>query len=668
VAEVRADGVRPRALFLSADLPWPRDGGGRIAALHILESMCRRYEVDLVAMADPVGEPDLEYLRSICRSVEVVRIPFTFGRHRLRQMSIVLRSLVSAEPYRLRKFRSRRFEAAVRDRLKEADYAVVHVDQFGVVPYVRFTPDSAVRTATHHNVESDIYRLAANRAANPIGRAFAANERMKLIRAEKKWLNRVDRVFVLADDDATLLRGMGVDRTTVIPMPAPETATRDGIPPPGRRILTLGSMSWYGVADGLLWFHDQVLPLIRAAVPEVEWELVGANAPASIRRLSREPGIIVTGYVEDLAPHVDRARVGVVPLRIAGGVRLKLLDFMARGLPAVATSVGARGLDIPDGSGCFKRDEPDTFAAAVVDLLIDDGRWAEAAAAGQAFVREHHSTAGLDRAIAEGVDLATQTHRQRGPQVVQIGSLFLDNVTTDETDAQIKAWLADNDTSSRYVCTPNVDYVIKSGRDPIFRAAINSANLRVPDGMGIVYSSRLAGRPLRGTVTGRLLLPRFADYCAGKGLTLGLMGAGPGVAQAATEKLKAGYPGLQIVHAVTPPKPFVVGSTEDAAIVAALKAQRPDLLFVALGAPKQEIWMKAHAAELAPAVLIGVGAALDVVAGKVREAPRWMTRTGMEWLFRLAQEPRRLARRYLWDDPRILIWALATRLRGSGRK
>jgi N-acetylglucosaminyldiphosphoundecaprenol N-acetyl-beta-D-mannosaminyltransferase len=248
--------------------------------------------------------------------------------------------------------------------------------------------------------------------------------------------------------------------------------------------------------------------------------------------------------------------------------------------------------------------------------------------------------------------------------VVEIGSIFLDNVTTAEADAQIKAWLAEGDTSARYVCTPNVDYVIQSGRDPVFRKAINEANLRVPDGMWIIYSSRLAGRSLRGTVTGRLMVPRFADYCAAKGLTLGLIGAGPGVAQAAAAKLKGDYPGLLIVHAITPPKPFVVGSPEDVAIVAALKADRPALLFVALGAPRQEVWMNAHAAELAPTVLIGVGAALDVVSGKVREAPHWMTRIGLEWLFRLAQEPRRLSRRYLWDDPRIIGWALSTRVRG----
>ena len=253
-----------------------------------------------------------------------------------------------------------------------------------------------------------------------------------------------------------------------------------------------------------------------------------------------------------------------------------------------------------------------------------------------------------------------------GPEVVQIGSIFLDNVTTDEADAQIKAWLAAaDDASGRYVCTPNVDYVIRSGRDPIFRAAINAANLRVPDGMWIIYASRLAGRTLRGTVTGRLILPRFAEYCAGKGLTMGVMGAGPGVAQEAAERLREDFPGLVIKHAITPPKPFVIGSAEDEAIVAALKADPPALLFVSLGAPRQEIWMKAHAAELAPMVLIGVGAALDVVAGKVKEAPHWMTRVGLEWFYRLVQEPRRLARRYLWDDPRILGWAVVTRLRGG---
>jgi len=257
------------------------------------------------------------------------------------------------------------------------------------------------------------------------------------------------------------------------------------------------------------------------------------------------------------------------------------------------------------------------------------------------------------------------------PPAVQIGSILIDNVTQDEADAIIGGWLEERPAGPRRVCTPNVDYVIRAGRDPAFRGAINGCDLRVPDGMWIVYASRIAGRSLRGTVTGRLLLPRFAARCSEAGRPIAMMGAGPGVAALAAERLRADNPGL-LVTAATPPTPFVIGSEADAGMVQTLQAARPAILFVALGAPKQELWMDRHAGEFPDSIMIGVGAAFDVVAGRVREAPAWMTRTGLEWLFRLAQEPRRLARRYLSDDPRILGWAVATRarglVRGPGRK
>jgi len=253
------------------------------------------------------------------------------------------------------------------------------------------------------------------------------------------------------------------------------------------------------------------------------------------------------------------------------------------------------------------------------------------------------------------------------PPAVQIGSILIDNVTQDEADAIIGGWLEERPAGPRRVCTPNVDYVIRAGRDPAFRGAINGCDLRVPDGMWIVYASRIAGRSLRGTVTGRLLLPRFAARCSEAGRPIAMMGAGPGVAALAAERLRADNPGL-LVTAATPPTPFVIGSEADAGMVQTLQAARPAILFVALGAPKQELWMDRHAGEFPDSIMIGVGAAFDVVAGRVREAPAWMTRTGLEWLFRLAQEPRRLARRYLWDDPRILGWAVATRARGLGSR
>lgn len=399
---------KARALFIAADLPWPADGGGRIATLHVLRAMSRRYEVDLLAMADPIGEPDLGPLRSICRSVEVVAIPFTFGRHRIRQSVEFGRSLLSGEPYRLRKFQSRELEAAVRRRLETGHYDLLHCDQFGAVPYARLAPPDLPTTMTHQNVESEIYRLAGHRAASPIRRLLAAVEERKLRRAESVRLRLFDRVFVLAAEDVDLLRQLGVERTTVLPMPAPSLWEPRLSPPAGRRIISVGSMSWYGVADGLLWFHDQVLPLVRERVADVEWELVGPNVPPAIRRLGEEPDVHVTGYVQEMAPHVAQARVGIVPLRIAGGIRMKLLDCLAWGLPAVSTSVGARGLEFGDGVGCYRRDDPVGFADAIVQLLTDDELWTRTAQAGRQFVSERHSVARLDAAIGSGVDAAVQ--------------------------------------------------------------------------------------------------------------------------------------------------------------------------------------------------------------------------------------------------------------------
>lgn len=248
-----------------------------------------------------------------------------------------------------------------------------------------------------------------------------------------------------------------------------------------------------------------------------------------------------------------------------------------------------------------------------------------------------------------------------------IDSVSIHDVTPEETDAQVQKYLSERSKTGRYVCTPNVDYVVRCRRDAEFREAINQADLRVPDGMWIIYAARLAGRPLRATVTGRLLLPRFAEYCARTDRSIGLLGAGPGVAQRVADRLQASHRGLRVLCTLTPPTPFNVGSSEDEAIVATLEADPPDLLFVALGAPRQEIWMQRHAARFPGTVMIGVGAAFDVVAGRVREAPAWMTRVGLEWLFRLAQEPRRLSRRYLVDDPWIIWWAVSTRIRRRRR-
>jgi N-acetylglucosaminyldiphosphoundecaprenol N-acetyl-beta-D-mannosaminyltransferase len=249
-------------------------------------------------------------------------------------------------------------------------------------------------------------------------------------------------------------------------------------------------------------------------------------------------------------------------------------------------------------------------------------------------------------------------HRLNHPQ--SIGDVTIQDLSLEETADLIVARAADR--AGGYVCTPNADYVVQSRSNIEFRSAILGASLRVPDGMWVVYASWIAGRPLTQTVTGRLLIREVAARAVGTGMSIALFGASPGVAEEASRRLCAQWPGLRVAAAMSPPMGLVVGSAADLEATARLASTAPSVVFVGLGAPREVLWMQAHTPDFGGAVVVGIGAGIDIAAGRFRTAPRWMTRIGLEWLFRLAQEPRRLARRYLVDDPWILIWALTTRL------
>jgi glycosyltransferase involved in cell wall biosynthesis len=395
-----------RVLFLAADLPWPPDGGGRIVSLRILEVFARHFEVDLVAMADPARPIDPGELATLCRQVEIVPHPFTFGLHPGIQGLVAARSLLSRDPYRFLKFRSPAFAAAVRRRLETGRYDLVHHEQLGVA---RYRVAGLPGTVATQNVEAAIYE-SASRIGSPVSRAWATIEAAKLRRREAPMLARFDEVFVLTAEDARSLAGSGVERVTVLPVPAPPSRPPRR-PPAEPTLLTLGSMSWFGVADGLRWFHDQVWPSIRARVPAVRWTLAGSGAPADIRGWASEPGIAVVGHLPSVDDILLQTRVAVIPLRIAGGIRIKLLELMAVGLPSVSTERGVRGIDVPDGAGCYRRDDPASFAEAVVVLLTDDDRWLRTADAGRAFLVAHNRPESFEALILDGIHRAVEHHR-----------------------------------------------------------------------------------------------------------------------------------------------------------------------------------------------------------------------------------------------------------------
>jgi len=226
----------------------------------------------------------------------------------------------------------------------------------------------------------------------------------------------------------------------------------------------------------------------------------------------------------------------------------------------------------------------------------------------------------------------------------------------------IEAWIAQGDP--HYVCVTGVHGVMESQRDEELRRIHNNAGLVTPDGMPLVWLSRLMGFRKVRRVYGPDLMLAVCEHSARRGYRQFFYGGAPGVADLLADRLQARFPSLQICGFYSPPfRPLT--SEEEHLVRERIERAQPHILWVGISTPKQERWMAEHVGRLHVPVLIGVGAAFDFHAGLKRQAPRWMQRSGLEWLFRLAMEPRRLWRRYLINNPWFL-WLML--LQALGKK
>jgi N-acetylglucosaminyldiphosphoundecaprenol N-acetyl-beta-D-mannosaminyltransferase len=224
----------------------------------------------------------------------------------------------------------------------------------------------------------------------------------------------------------------------------------------------------------------------------------------------------------------------------------------------------------------------------------------------------------------------------------------------------IEEWIARRDP--HYVCVTTVHGVMESQRDAILRQIHNRAGMVTPDGMPLVWLSRLKGLGYVERVYGPDLMLAACQRSAEKGYRHFFYGGAPGVAESLATRLQTRFPELQVVGIDSPPfRPLT--PEEDRTAVERINAARPDIVWVGISTPKQERWMASHIGRLRAPVLIGVGAAFDFHAGLKKQAPRWIQRSGLEWLFRLAMEPRRLWRRYLINNPSFL-WLIVHQLLG----
>jgi N-acetylglucosaminyldiphosphoundecaprenol N-acetyl-beta-D-mannosaminyltransferase len=250
---------------------------------------------------------------------------------------------------------------------------------------------------------------------------------------------------------------------------------------------------------------------------------------------------------------------------------------------------------------------------------------------------------------------------------VSIAGVRIDAIGFDEVVDRIVAHARANGAPA-YVVTPNTHHVTMLQSDAKLRRVYEEAFLSVPDGVPLLWAGKLLGEPLRGRVNGTDLFEALCAKAAHDGLRVFLLGGREGAAEAARAVLEARNPGLSVSGTYCPPLGFEHDREECARIVAAIDDAHPHLLFVGLGAPKQEYWMYDNRASLSVPMSLGIGVSFEFVGGVVRRSPVWMQRAGLEWFYRLITEPKRMWRRYLVCN--VAFCALVARqlLTASGRR
>jgi N-acetylglucosaminyldiphosphoundecaprenol N-acetyl-beta-D-mannosaminyltransferase len=231
----------------------------------------------------------------------------------------------------------------------------------------------------------------------------------------------------------------------------------------------------------------------------------------------------------------------------------------------------------------------------------------------------------------------------------------VDPVDMDEAAQRIAQLLAQRRFAQ--VVTFGSEMAMYARRDPAYREVVNDADLVVPDTIGVVYAARLLGQPLRERVAGIELIGRICEICAHEHVRIFMLGAAPGVAQEAAAVLQSRHPNLAIAGC----RDGYFSQAEEPEVLADVAASGARVVFVALGFPRQELWVRAHAAELGSVVCIGVGGSFDVLSGRLQRAPSLLRAIGLEWLYRLVTQPHRLGRQLALPGFAALVSAQALR-------
>ena len=386
-------------LFLAREIPYPADSGVKMRAWLVLKHLAQRHKVTMICYAEEaqLGSP---HLQQACESVHAIKPLAKVG-----PISLYVRmlfGLFSAEPFAIKRRYSKEYNDQVKKVLQEKNIDLIVCDSLYQAVYV---PEKKYKTLLNeHNIESVIIERYAELEKNSLKAWYARYELKRMKQFEEKIWNSVELILVCSDIDKAQVQGRcslakieivanGVD------LPALTAEEEEPF-----RLTYTGLIGWHPNEDAVMYFAKEMYPLIKQAMPQVCWWIVGKGPSAAVKQLANEGSITVTGAVERIEPYIKRSAVIVVPLRIGSGTRLKILEALAMKKAVVSTSIGCEGLEVEHKKNILIADTYQDFANAVIGLLNDPQKRKSLGESGRRLVEEKYSYEVIGKEIGKIIE------------------------------------------------------------------------------------------------------------------------------------------------------------------------------------------------------------------------------------------------------------------------
>jgi len=354
-----------KILYVTQLLPYPKDSGGKIKTFETINMLSEKNDLHIVSFVDSQEKlVNAKLLKKWSNSINTVVLPSTTQRIRFFYLKILL-NLFNPTPFSIKRNYSKKMKKLIAELCKKEKFDAIHIDHLLMTQYL-LRDFQGIKVYEEHNLYTEMFKRYFEFETDLRKKFFYFSEYIKFKFYESREFEKFDSVLAISDRDKKLIAKTTVKNITTLPVAyqIKSMFKMQKIP----TVLFCGVLSWWPNADGFWWFYSVIYPIIRKSLANVKLMVVGHNPTEEIKNIN-DKSVIVTGSVKDTDEYYKRASAVIVPIRAGAGIRIKILDAMAHGLPVVSTPLGAEGLPVENNKNILLADNPEEFAEKVIEVI-----------------------------------------------------------------------------------------------------------------------------------------------------------------------------------------------------------------------------------------------------------------------------------------------------------